>query len=119
MGVDAKRRWFRFSLATLFALVLVGAIGLHVALAAIAVRNRGQVVRLYPIRATYTNQGEIAQPPLLWRMLGASAVSVVSLQNPATDAELAGVKRLFPEAHVCVIGDYSPRVTRPSRHRAP
>jgi len=98
-----NHRWFRFSLATLLALVLVAAIGLHIALAAIVVRDRGQVARLYPIRATYTNQDEIAQPPLLWRMLGASAVSAVSLHRPATDAEVAGVKRLFPEAHVCVI----------------
>jgi len=100
-----KRQWLRFSLATFLALVLVAGFGLHFALAAVIVRDRGQVNRLYPVRATYTNQGEIAQPPWLWRMLGASAVSVVSLHRPVSDADVARVKRLFPEAHVCVIGD--------------
>jgi hypothetical protein len=98
------RRWLRFSLRSLMACVLVVAVGVYLASAMIVVRKREQIQRVYPIRAVYTNP-EHQEPPLVWRVLGAKAVSNISLGPEGTADDVAKLKRLFPEAHVAVLDD--------------
>ena len=99
----ARRRRFRFGMKTLLVVLTVSGFAAYLATVLIVVRGRARVDRDYPIQAIYTNPGEIAQPPLVWRMLGAKAVSVLTLFSTATETEVAKVKSLFPEAHVSVM----------------
>jgi len=98
-----KRRWFRFSLRTLFVVVAVLA-----ALAAWSGRtwNRVQERRMalvhYPIYSLAINgpSEPRPKPPLLWRLFGAKEVHVVYMRPTATDEEIEKVQVLFPEATI-------------------
>ena len=100
-----ERRRFQFGLGTLLIVVTVLAFGVYVADAQRAVKYRDQASRLYPIRATYRNPGDMTQPPFAWRMLGATPLSVVMLASTATESDLADVRRMFPEANVTLLGE--------------
>jgi hypothetical protein len=98
----ARRRWFQFGVATMLALVTLAAVGTYSISTMMIVRNREIAYRNYPIVAWYTDL-DPKQPPLFWRLLGANAVSVVSLNSSATDNDIASVKWLFPEARVVTL----------------
>jgi hypothetical protein len=100
----SNRRLLRFSLRVLLAFILVVAVGIHLASTLIHVRGRDQAHRVYPIVASYSDPGA-KQPPLVWRWLGATPVSVVSLGPAATDSDIAKLQRLFPEARIVVLKD--------------
>ena len=103
MGAAAKRRWLRFGLGGLLLFVLAAAFCVHLTLTLRTLRQRENAHRLYPIVATYSNVGEEAKPPLFWRLFGAQTTHVVSLRVEATEADVASVRRLFPEAKVVVL----------------
>jgi len=103
-----KPRGFRFGLRTMLGVVTVGAIVVYMSMALIAVRDRTKAHRDFPIRATWSNPGDNAQPPLLWRLLGAETTHVVSLDPIATERDLVILKRLFPEAHIQVMDESRP-----------
>jgi hypothetical protein len=92
----------------MFVVVTVGAIAVYVTMALVAVRDRTKAHRDYPIRATWSNPEDNAQPPLLWRWLGAETTHVVSLDPIATERDLVNLKRLFPEARVQVLKEGRP-----------
>lgn len=98
-----NRRWFRFSLRTLFAVVTVVAIAAYVVTVLSMVRQRAQAHQVYPIRATYTRPGDTKRPPFIWRLFGAETVHVVSLDPAGTNSDVENLKRLFPEAHVVIL----------------
>jgi hypothetical protein len=105
-----KRRWFRFSLRTLFVVVttfvVISAFVWWVEWNMAQVRHREQMLTKPPIFRTqflvaiqYSRQ---RQPPFLWRLLGAHGVRQILLSNFATADDTKLVQRLFPEAIVGV-----------------
>jgi hypothetical protein len=98
-----KRRWFAFSLRTLFVVVTVVAIAAYAMTVLSIVRQRQQASRVFPIRATYANAGDAKRPPFVWRMLGAETVHVVVLEPAGTESDVEKLRRLFPEASVAIL----------------
>jgi hypothetical protein len=111
-----KRRWFRFSLRTLFAAVTVfallfGWIGWNVW----QVRARDKFHQrlildgeaLSGLRRL-RNVGEEARPPMIWELLGAQAEESIYLSREKyTDEEIRRIEALFPEADICISDHHS------------
>jgi hypothetical protein len=96
-----KRRWFSYSLRTLFALVTVFGVWLGWNLH--QVRERGRVLAEFPTQhssfADYSN--DTHQLPLTWRLLGAEPISAFGFDSRGmSDADCRYIERLFPEAKV-------------------
>ncbi len=112
-----KRRWFRFSLRTLFVIVtafaiLMGWIAWNVS----QVREREKFFRrlmddeqeaLAGIRRI-RRVGEEARPPFIWTLLGARPQDKINLSREQyTDDEIRQIENLFPEADICVSDHHS------------
>jgi hypothetical protein len=132
-----KRRWFQWSLRTLFVVVTVFACWLGYELNSI--RQRKQLLKSLqedsqlsydPLRTIFvqkgkttfngmtlveTNRGDI---PWYRRMLGDEGVVCIGLPSKMTEDELRRYQNAFPEAYISQQSDYSivfPK--RPGRHR--
>jgi hypothetical protein len=93
-----KRRWFRFSLRTLFVLVTIACTGAGwVAYQLNWIRERHDFVERYQCRHTFHNI-EIPDPkiPFSLRLLGEKPVLGLTVRKDRMER----AKRLFPEAFV-------------------
>lgn len=104
------RRWFRFSLRTLFVVVTVFAVWLGWELSFI--KERKASIRLIRDKygSVYTSSDLADRPvtdlvsiPFWRRMLGDEAVQMVRLTPAFSDNDLRNVQRIFPEADSCII----------------
>ena len=113
MTAPPKRRWFRFSLRTMFVLVTVFAIWLGWNVR--QVRQRAEVVSQVEANGGWvlrTSPGLMATSgnlPFSWWLVGARPVYTVSLDRDYEPAKQARIEQLFPEAFVMpYIRDHGP-----------
>jgi hypothetical protein len=112
ISVAAKRRWFSFSLRTLF--VVVTGVCLWLSLNIYQVRQRREAIEyikakgggmwsLPPRRSTRAKTYPADHLPLVWRLLGAEPVGTIQLYFPLfTEGDRERIAPLFPEADVSI-----------------
>jgi len=94
-----KRRWFRFSLRSLF--VLLTLVGLWLGWDVPIIRQRQALLRHVAVyQYESPRMGEFAAVPWHRRVLGDEAVGVIYVNRPAGREYIQRAKQLFPEAHV-------------------
>lgn len=103
-----KRRWFRFSLLTLFVITTVAAAFAEWVFGGTGQRER--MLELLHARGAYSPGMQLQRPyeakPISWTTSTAWShpVRFITLdRSRVSDAEILEVKRLFPEAEVAVI----------------
>jgi len=105
MTAAPRRRWFRFSLRTLFAVVTVFAVfgwfgwNLH------QVREREGLLASLSSRGAMFGRNTSGTPPkplpLVWTLLGAKPIGVIQVPDSAfTEDDLHRIATLFPEATI-------------------
>jgi len=106
MNVAPRRRWFRFSLRSMFV-----AMTLLACLAGWLGRNVKQVREREQMRSVHAERGATVfgwgpprnRPPLVWRLLGATEMGDLIITMPVkdfTEQEFRAAQALFPEASV-------------------
>jgi hypothetical protein len=107
MPTPSRRRWFRFSLRTMFVVVTLFALWLGWELNYVRERHatRKWIVDSGGVVILGTDQREIApgivRIPFWRRWLGDYAVGMVVLKSDATPREIEGAKAIFPEVLYC------------------
>ncbi len=108
--ITPRRRWFRYSLRTLFVVVTVAGVWLFPKLKWIIDRHDARA--WIGTQAEYWDDLQVSQcaepgvaAPWQLRMLGESGVKVISVvvDASAADAKQRELEWLFPEAHVLVM----------------
>lgn len=95
MTANLLRRWFRYSLRTMFVVVTVFAVWLGWELKFVNAR------RNFPGTALMSRETEEGQHPPFWRRwLGDEAVSAWYFPNNAPDDLLSRARELFPESRI-------------------
>jgi hypothetical protein len=96
-----NRRWFRFSLRTLFVVVTVAPwLGWNL----YQIHAREQMLQAGGV-GYYAGFGSFRYMPLRWRLLGARSVYSIA-SNHFSDQDLARYKAAFPEAYIS--GEWPP-----------
>jgi hypothetical protein len=113
MAQAPNRRWFRYSLRTLFIVVTLFACWLGWNLN--KVRQREQVLRQKNITSAgmdwATKQPRQTPPqhfPFSWRLLGEQPLHILGVHGGLSPDELKRLQALFPEAEIHVYARTSP-----------
>ena len=100
-----KRRWFQWSLRTMFVVVTGAGIACGLGWINHRVNDRDRVLKLLNQRGALTGSIASEAPslklPFLWTTFGARPIGVIVLPDGAfTDGELAEIAVLFPESSI-------------------
>jgi len=104
MTAKPKRRWYQFSLQSFFVVITLFGIWLGWELYWFKTRQDWLAAKDYVAAFPATEVRKAPHPHLLIALFRQEAMSQILLRN-ATEAEVAKVRRLFPEADV-VSGDW-------------
>lgn len=99
MTAKPKRRWYQFSLRSFFAVITLVGIGLGWELYWFKTRRDWLEAKNYVAAFPATGVRRVPHPHLLLALFRQEAMSQILLRN-ASEAEVANVRRLFPEADV-------------------
>jgi hypothetical protein len=108
VNVAPKRRWFRFSLRTLFVVVAVFAVWLGWNVRQIrtrdvllkSIQSRGATI----YQTTYNGREPSLRLPPLYYIIGCGPIGCVWLRDDRfTEDDVQAVKRTFPEAEVGLV----------------
>jgi len=97
--VPRQRRWYQFSLRTLFVVITLFGIWLGWQLYWFKTRHDWLEEKNYLAAFPGTGLRKVPHPHLLIALFHQEAISQILLRN-ASEAEIAKVRRLFPEAEV-------------------
>jgi hypothetical protein len=112
-----KRRWFRYSLRTLFVVVTVAAVFGWLGWNLKKVRERENVFASLRSRGvmfgTVASDSPQKELPLVWRLFGVKGIGLVEVPAGAfTEDDLYRLTTLFPEA---TIRDHLERMDQPNK----
>ena len=99
MDPTPKRRWYQFSLRTLFLVITLCGIWLGWQLYWFKTRHDWLEAKNYVAAFPGEGMRKVPHPHMLIALFRQEAMSQILLRN-ASDAEMAKVRRLFPEAEV-------------------
>jgi len=99
MDATFKRRWFQFSLRSLFIVITLFAMWLGWQLYWFKTRRDWLEAKNYVAAFPAVGVREVPHPQLMITLFRQEAISQILLRN-ASEAEIAKVQRLFPEASV-------------------
>ena len=103
MSEKPKRRWFSFSLRTMF--VLLTAICVWVGYEVNWIRQRQDRLESLHV-ADHVDSVSIRAPGFLWLFGEEGHQHLVVADNQMTRDELKVLRSLFPEAHISVVNDW-------------
>jgi len=107
MSEAPKRRWFRFSLRTMFVAMTACTLIFWLAWNIEQVREREQVLIMLDSQSVMFGDYPVAVPrgsmPLIWKLLGAKRIDLIKLPRNFNEEQMSNIKYLFPEAIVAEV----------------